>query len=42
MLASGTLDPMIEARITLDQVPDYLARLRKRAFDGKAVIRIGA
>jgi NADPH2:quinone reductase len=42
MLASGTLDPMIEARIALDQVPDYLARLRNRAFDGKAVIRIGA
>ncbi|MCE2749467.1 MAG: zinc-binding dehydrogenase [Rhodobacter sp.] len=42
MLASGTLDPMIEALIALDQVPDYLARLRNRAFDGKAVIRIGA
>lgn len=42
MIADGTLDPMIEELITLDQVPDYLARLRNRAFDGKAVIRIGA
>lgn len=42
MVADGTLNPMIEALITLDQVPDYLARLRNRAFDGKAIIRIGA
>lgn len=42
MLADGSLDPMIEANITLEQVPDYLARLRNREFDGKAVVRIGA
>lgn len=41
MVAEGRLDPMIEHVITLDQVPDYLARLRRREFDGKAVVRIG-
>lgn len=42
MLAAGTLDPMIEHRIGLDQVPDFLSRLRRREFDGKAVVEIGA
>lgn len=42
MVAANTLDPMIETQITLEQVPEYLARLRNRAFDGKAVVRIGA
>ncbi|MBE2277288.1 MAG: zinc-binding dehydrogenase [Rhodobacteraceae bacterium] len=42
MLAEGRLDPMIEAVITLDEVPDYLARLRRREFDGKVVVRIDA
>ncbi|MCF1711119.1 zinc-binding dehydrogenase [Tabrizicola sp. J26] len=39
-LADGTLDPMIEHRIGLSEVPEYLARLRRREFDGKAVVRI--
>ncbi len=38
MLAEGRLDPMVEHRITLDQVPDFLGRLRRREFDGKAVV----
>lgn len=41
MVAEGRLDPMIEHRITLDQVPEHLARLRRREFDGKAVVRLG-
>jgi NADPH:quinone reductase-like Zn-dependent oxidoreductase len=42
MIAQGALDPMIEYRIALDEVPEYLFRLRRREFDGKAVIRLGA
>lgn len=39
-LADGSLDPMIEHVIELQQVPDYLARLQRRQFDGKAVVSI--
>lgn len=39
-LSDGLLDPMIETEISLENVPETLARLRRREFDGKAVIRI--
>lgn len=42
MVAAGTLDPMIEHRITLEEVPEYLIRLRRREFDGKVVVWLGA
>lgn len=38
-VSEGKLDAMVEEVITLDQAPDYLRRLRQRAFNGKAVIR---
>ena len=41
MLAEGALDPMVEHLITLEDVPDFLTRLRRREFDGKAVVKIG-
>lgn len=39
-LAKGKLDPMIEMRTTLQEVPETLAQLRRRKFDGKAVVTI--
>lgn len=39
-LAEGKLDPMIELEIALQDVPETLERLRKREFDGKAVVTI--
>lgn len=41
LLAEGRLDPMIEKVIALDEVPNYLGKLRRRDFNGKAVVRIG-
>jgi NADPH:quinone reductase-like Zn-dependent oxidoreductase len=34
------LDPMITHEIALDQVPDFLGRLRRREFDGKVVVTL--
>ncbi|MFV0476006.1 MAG: zinc-binding dehydrogenase [Pikeienuella sp.] len=41
MLEAGRLDPMIEHSIPLEAAPDFLHRLRRREFDGKAVIDFG-
>jgi len=40
-LTEGMIDPMIEHRIDMSEVPDFLNRLRRRAYDGKAVVMIG-
>jgi NADPH2:quinone reductase len=40
-LAAGTLDPMVDEVITLEQIPDALARLKRRAVTGKIVARLG-
>jgi NADPH2:quinone reductase len=36
-LADGTVKPAITERITLDQVPDALARMARRELRGKVV-----
>lgn len=37
MVAEGSVDPMIEARIALNEIPEYLALLMDRKIVGKAV-----
>lgn len=39
-LSDGLLDPTIEEEISLEDVPEALGRLRRRQFDGKAVVQI--
>ena len=39
-MSEGRLDPMIALRIMLEEVPETLGRLRRREFDGKAVVTI--
>ena len=40
LLSAGRLDPMIEAGISLEEIPEYLQRLKDRMFDGKVVATI--
>lgn len=40
MVAQGTLDPMIEAEIGFDDIPEYLGRLMERKVTGKIVARL--
>lgn len=39
-MSEGRFDPMIALRIMLEEVPETLGRLRRREFDGKAVVTI--
>jgi NADPH:quinone reductase-like Zn-dependent oxidoreductase len=40
MVQAGSLDPMIEARIGFDAIPEYLGKLRARAVAGKIVAEV--
>ena len=39
-LDAGKINPMIQHVIALEEVPDYLGRLKRREFGGKAVVAL--
>lgn len=40
LVAQGRIDPMIEARIGFEEIPEYLGRLERREIEGKIIAHL--